>query len=101
MSHKGKALSWQMKDGVLELALHHPAVQRNRHGDAGASWSSLSPRSSRRRGKRQRGDHLQRAGRRLFARAPICASFTPARCRCTPEERAAGVRAFLERIHAC
>jgi enoyl-CoA hydratase/carnithine racemase len=96
-NHRGKTLSWQMKDGVLELALHHPPCNEigtamlreleqfipaleSAESTAGAVivYSEQAPGFSA-------GADL----RELYANAlPL-----------TPAERTAGVREFLERIH--
>jgi enoyl-CoA hydratase/carnithine racemase len=96
--HQGKTLSWEIKDGALELALHHPPG--NEIGTAmladleafihalreAESTCSAVIIYSRQLGVFSAGADL----RELYSKA---ASLSPA-------ERAAGVREFLERIHA-
>ncbi len=94
---QGKTLSWGMKDGVLELVLHHPPY--NEIGtamlddlerfaasleSAGGNASALIVHS------------LQSAG--FSAGADLRELYTAAMSR-TPEERLDGVHEFLERIH--
>jgi len=96
-SHKGKALSWQIAEGVIELALHLPPC--NEIGTAmlgeleqfvavldaaGSSAHALIIHSEEPAGFCAGADL-----RELYAGALPLA----------PAERAAGVRAFLERIH--
>jgi enoyl-CoA hydratase/carnithine racemase len=98
VSDKAKTLSWELKDGTIELALHHPlcneigramladleqfvAVLREAEGKAGALIVY-----SRQDAGFSAGADL----RELYA----------ASLGLEPAERVAGVRAFLERIHA-
>jgi enoyl-CoA hydratase/carnithine racemase len=98
VSDKTKTLSWELKDGTIELALHHPlcneigtamladlekfvAVLRAAEGKAGALIVY-----SRQEAGFSAGADL----RELYA----------ASLSLEPAERVAGVRAFLERIHA-
>ena len=93
-----KTLSWELKDGVIELALHHPpcneigtamledleqfvAALESAEGKA----SALIIYSQREAGIFSR----RRSARALYARALQLAA----------AERVSGVRAFLERIH--
>ena len=98
-SHKGKALSWQWNDGVLELALHLPPcneigtamlseleqfVAVLKTAEASASASAVIIHSEQPAGFCAGADL-----RELYAAAlPL-----------TPAERATGIRVFLERIH--
>jgi len=96
--HQGQTLSWEVKDGALELALHHPPC--NELGTAmlaelemfvralAAAESSASTVIvySRQPAGFSAGADL----RELYANAlPL-----------TPAKRTAGVREFLERIHS-
>jgi len=95
--HQGKTLSWEAKDGALELALHHPPC--NEIGtamlaelemfvraleSAGSSASAVIVHSRQAAGFSAGADL-----RELYANAlPL-----------TPAKRTAGVRKFLEKIH--
>jgi enoyl-CoA hydratase/carnithine racemase len=97
-SHQGKALSWELKDGAIELALHHPPA--NEIGtvmlaeleafacalEAADSGISALIIYSRQAAGFSAGADL----RELYAGA----------LRLERAARAAGVRQFLERIHA-
>jgi len=95
--HRGKALSWHQKDGVLELALHYAPrneigteVLDELEGFAAAITAAERTASavivySQQPAGFSAGAHL----RELYASAlPL-----------TAEERVSGVRRFLERIH--
>ena len=96
--HQGKTISWDVRDGALELVLHHPPG--NEIGtamlaeletfvpalrDAESSCSSVIVYSREMAGFSAGADL-----RELYSRAAAL----------SPAERTAGVRAFLERIHA-
>ena len=96
--HQGTTLSWEIKDGALELALHHPPA--NEIGTAVLAELEMFIRalakaesscsavivSSRQPAGFSAGADL----RELYANAlPL-----------TPAKRTAGVRDFLERIHS-
>jgi enoyl-CoA hydratase/carnithine racemase len=97
-THQGTALSWEIKDGVLELALHHPPA--NEIGTIMLAELEMFVRAlpkaepdcraiivySRQPAGFSAGADL----RELYAQAlPL-----------TPARRTAGVREFLERIHS-
>jgi enoyl-CoA hydratase/carnithine racemase len=95
--HQGKTLSWELRDGALELALHHPPC--NEIGTAmlaelemfvRALASAESSASAVIMYSRQKAGFSAGADlRELYANAlPL-----------SPEARAIGVRGFLERIH--
>ncbi len=97
-SHKGKALSWQISDGVLELALHLPPC--NEIGTAMLERARAVRRGAedgRVQRQRKRGDYSQRAGRRLFrGRRPA----RTLRCRAAAHaRRARDRRARFSRAH--
>jgi enoyl-CoA hydratase/carnithine racemase len=95
--HQGKTLSWEIKEGALELALHHPPgneigtamlaelelfIQALREAESTCSAVIIH---SRQPAGFSAGADL----RELYTRAaPL-----------TPAQRTAGVREFLERIH--
>jgi enoyl-CoA hydratase/carnithine racemase len=95
--HQGKTLSWEIKEGALELALHHPPgneigtamlaelelfIQALREAESTCSAVIIH---SRQPAGVSAGADL----RELYTRAaPL-----------TPAQRTAGVREFLERIH--
>jgi enoyl-CoA hydratase len=98
MQHQGTTLSWEIKDGALELELHHPPA--NEIGTAmlaelemfiGALAKAESLCSTVIIHSRQTAGFSAGADlRELYARAkPL-----------TPAQRSAGVREFLERIHS-
>jgi enoyl-CoA hydratase/carnithine racemase len=96
-AHRGKALSWEMKDGVLELALHHAPcneigttmlAELERFADALDSAADSA--------KAVIVYSRQEAG--FSAGADLRELYAGALAR-SPEERVAGVREFLERIH--
>jgi enoyl-CoA hydratase/carnithine racemase len=96
--HQGKALSWEIRDGVLELALHYPPA--NEIGTSMLGELEMFVRAlvvaearcsavivySRQAAGFSAGADL----RELYERAvPL-----------TPAQRTAGVREFLERVHS-
>jgi enoyl-CoA hydratase/carnithine racemase len=96
-SHKGKTLSWQMKDGALELALHRApcneigtAMLEELEQFVGALEAAESRASAVIVYSQQAAGFSAGADlRELYAGALTLA----------PSERAAGVKLFLERIH--
>ena len=82
----------------IELALHHPPA--NEIGTAMlAELETIRSRARRAREAVQRPHHSQRAKRRLLGGRRLARALR-GRLSSTPEERVAGVREFLERIHA-
>jgi enoyl-CoA hydratase/carnithine racemase len=96
--HQGATVSWEVKDGTLELALHHPPgneIGLAMLGELEMFVRALGVAESRCSAvivySRQPAGFSAGADlRELYAKAlPL-----------TPDRRAAGVREFLERIHA-
>ena len=96
--HQGKMLSWGIKDGALELELHHPPVNEIGTGmlaelemfirslkKAESTCSAVIVHSSQAAGFSAGADL-----RELYTQAKLL----------TPAKRSAGVREFLERIHS-
>jgi enoyl-CoA hydratase/carnithine racemase len=97
-SHQGKALSWEIKDGALELALHHPAcnevgtvVLGELEGFAAALEGAAS-------GGVSAAIIYSRQAAGFSAGADLRELYQGA-LPLAPAARAAGVRDFLERIH--
>jgi enoyl-CoA hydratase/carnithine racemase len=96
--HQGKTLSWEIKDDVLELALHHPPA--NEIGSAMLSELEMFIRALAVAESRCGAVIIhsrQPAG--FSAGADLRELYTKARP-LAPARRIAGVREFLERIHA-
>lgn len=96
-AHQGKALSWEIENGVVELALHHAPC--NEIGTA--MLAELEQFVGALEGAADRASAVivhsrQPAG--FSAGADLRELYAGALPR-TPEERVAGVREFLERIH--
>jgi enoyl-CoA hydratase len=96
-SHRGKALSWQMSHGVIELALHLPPCNEIGTAMLGELEQFVAALAAAESSASALIIHSEQAAgfsagadlRELYASAlPL-----------TPQERAAGVRVFLERIH--
>lgn len=96
--HQGNALSWEIKDGALELALHH--APSNEIGTAMLAELELFVHALREAestcsavivySRQLAGFSAGADLRELYAKSAAL----------SPTDRAAGVRAFLERIHA-
>jgi enoyl-CoA hydratase/carnithine racemase len=96
--HQGKTLSWETKDGVLELALHHPPC--NEIGTAMlADLERFVPALASAESKASAVIVYSRQPAGFSAGADLRELYASA-LPLGPEARSAGVRAFLERIHA-
>jgi enoyl-CoA hydratase len=94
---KTKTLSWELKDGTIELALHHPPC----HEIGSAMLEDLEQFAAALKSAEGKAGALlvysrQEAG--FSAGADLRELYTAA-LGLAPAERASGVRAFLERIH--
>jgi enoyl-CoA hydratase/carnithine racemase len=96
-SHRGKTMSWQVKDGVLELALHHSPL--NEIGTAMLEeFESFVPELEGAQGKASALIIHSQQTKGFSAGADLRELYAGALLH-TAAERATGVREFLERIH--
>src|SRR5439155_3702226 len=96
-SRRGKTMSWQVKDGVLELALHHAPL--NEIGTAMLDeFEKFVPELEGAQGKASALIIHSEQPKGFSAGADLRELYAGALLRSAPE-RVAGVRAFLERIH--
>ena len=96
--HQGSTLSWEIKDGALELVLHHPPG--NEIGSAMLAELEMFTRALGVAESRCSAVIVYSRQPAVFsAGADLRELYTKA-LPLTPVRRAAGVRDFLERIHA-
>jgi len=96
--HQGKTLSWEIKDGALELALHHPPA--NEIGSAMLAELEMFIRALAVAESRCGAVIIHsRQPSGFSAGADLRELYTKA-LPLTPARRTTGVREFLERIHA-
>jgi len=96
-SHHGKTMSWQVKDGVMELALHHAPL--NEIGTAMLEeLESFAQQLEGAQGKASALIIYSQLPKGFSAGADLRELYAGALLR-TAVERVAGVRVFLERIH--
>ena len=94
---KGQTLSWELKDGVIELALHRAPC--NEIGSATLEEMENFIAALRELAKESHALIIYSAARKTgSARAPTCGSCTQS-AGYGAAERLTGVRDFLERIH--
>ena len=96
--HQGNTLSWEIKDGALELALHHPPC--NEIGTAMLAELELFVRAlAAAESSASAVIVYSRQAAGFSAGADLRELYTNA-LPLTPAKRTAGVREFLERIHS-
>ena len=97
LSEKTKTLSWELKEGTIELALHHPPC--NEIGTAMLEDLEQFVSALEAAGERARALIVYSRQEAGFSAGADLRELYAASSGVGASERAAGVRAFLERIH--
>jgi enoyl-CoA hydratase/carnithine racemase len=96
--HQAKTLSWEIKDGALELALHHPPG--NEIGTAMLADLELFIQALKQAESECSAVIVHSRQLAVFSAGADLRELYAKAAPLTPAQRAAGVREFLERIHA-
>jgi enoyl-CoA hydratase/carnithine racemase len=95
--HEGQTLSWEVQDGALELALHHPPG--NEIGSAMLAELEMFVRAMAAAESQCSAVIIHSRQPSVFSAGADLRELYSKALPLTPAQRAAGVREFLERIH--